>query len=276
MNNHRSKLQERVYEVIFGTDTFAGKLFDLLLILAILSSVIIVMADSMPKQHIAHGLTYLRLEWLLTFFFTVEYITRIWCSPNRKAYITSPFGIVDLLAILPTYIAFFLPQTHPLIIVRLIRILRVFRIFRLFQYLNEANSLIRAMRNSSRKIFVFFSMMIIITTIFGCLVYVVEGPENGFDTIPKSIYWAVVTVTTVGYGDVVPVTALGRAISAVGMLTGYAIIAVPTGIFTAQLATELHRERNMRNCDQCNRSGHDSNAICCKFCGAELPPVTTP
>jgi voltage-gated potassium channel len=248
-----------------------GKAFDLALIAMILTSVLIVMLDSIEGLHAQYGLIFLRIEWLFTAFFTLEYFTRIWCSPNRRAYILSVYGVVDLLAILPTYFAVLVPQAAPLLILRLVRILRIFRILRLLAYLNEANSLIRAMRRSARKIFVFFAMMIVITTIFGCLIYVVEGPDNGFNNIPKSIYWAIVTITTVGYGDVVPVTAIGRAISAVGMLTGYAIIAVPTGIITAELATEITRERNARNCTQCNRSGHDSNAHYCKFCGATLP-----
>jgi len=272
MERQRSQLQENFYRVIFGTDTAAGKLFDLLLILTIVFSVTIVILDSFPALNEGNGQLYYRIEWVLTIVFTIEYAARIWCSPKRLAYVTSYYGIIDLLAILPTYIGLLIPGAHPLVVVRLLRILRIFRVLRLLRFLDEANSLMRAMRSSSRKIFVFFSLMMILTTIFGCLIYVVEGPANGFDTIPKSVYWAIVTVTTVGYGDVVPVTGLGRAISAVGMLTGYAIIAVPTGIFTAHLATELSRQRSLRNCDQCGRSGHDTDAVWCKFCGAELPP----
>jgi voltage-gated potassium channel len=264
-------LQNRFYDVIFGTESTAGKWFDLALIVVILASVVIVMLDSMPELHARYGELYLQIEWIFTLLFTVEYLVRIWCSPNRKAYMTSAFGVVDLLAILPTYIALFVPQAAPLLIVRLIRILRIFRVLRLLAYIREANTLVIALHRSSRKVFVFFSMMIIITTIFGCLIYVVEGPDNGFDNIPKSIYWAIVTITTVGYGDVVPVTNIGRAISALGMLTGYAIIAVPTGIITAELANEIKASRSRRNCLQCERAGHEIDAVYCRFCGAELP-----
>ncbi len=262
--------QRAAYEVIFGTSSIAGRSFDLALIGIICASVVVVMLDSIAELHVDYGQYFLITEWAFTAFFTVEYLVRIWCSPNRKAYVLSPYGIVDFLAILPTYIALFVPGAAPMLIVRLIRILRIFRILRLLAYLSEANILMGALRRSSRKIFVFFSLMMVVTIIFGCLVYVLEGPNNGFSSIPKSIYWAIVTITTVGYGDVVPVTVMGRAVSAVGMLTGYAIIAVPTGIITAELASEITRDRSARNCRQCNRSGHDANAVYCKHCGAHL------
>jgi len=233
-------------------------------------SVAVVLLDSMPKSHALHGPFYLHLEWAFTLIFTIEYALRIWCFPNRKSYVSSGFGIVDLLAILPTYMAFFFPTAASLLLIRLLRILRIFRIFRLLRFYREANVLARSMSNSRRKIFVFFSFMLIITTIFGSLMYVLEGPSNGFSTIPKSIYWAIVTITTVGYGDVVPHTALGQAVASVGMLTGYAIIAVPTGIITAELAAEIHRERSRINCNSCERRGHDSDAVYCKYCGTEL------
>ncbi len=270
MKRTLSPAQRVAYEVIFGTQSPAGKFFDLALIVLILASVLVVMLDSIPQMHAVYGEMFLQIEWAFTLFFTAEYIVRIWCSPNRKAYILSVYGIVDLLAILPTYIALFIPGAASLLIVRLIRILRIFRVLRLLNYLSEANTLAGALRRSSRKIFVFFSMMIIITTIFGCLMYVLEGPAHGFDNIPKSIYWAIVTITTVGYGDVVPLTAAGRAVSAVGMLIGYAIIAVPTGIITAELASGISRERNSRNCRNCSRAGHDADASYCKYCGAHM------
>ncbi|MBN7798995.1 ion transporter [Parahaliea mediterranea] len=267
-------LQKKFYEVIFGTETPAGKWFDICLIMVILSSVTIVMLDSIWDLHATYGELFWRIEWVFTILFTIEYAVRIWCSPNRKAYVLSIYGVVDLLAILPTYIALAFPQAASLLIVRLLRILRIFRVLRLVAFLNEANLLAGALRRSARKIFVFFSMMMIITMIFGCLLYVVEGPESGFDNIPISIYWAIVTITTVGYGDVVPVTALGRAISATGMLVGYAIIAVPTGIITAELASGLRgSHRTSRNCSQCSRAGHDLDARYCKYCGSDLPPL---
>jgi voltage-gated potassium channel len=268
-------LQQQFYEVIFGTETPAGKWFDIALIIVILSSVGIVMLDSIWELHGRYGHLFWLIEWGFTLLFTLEYLVRIWCSPNRRAYVMSVYGVVDLLAILPTYIALAVPQAASLLIVRLLRILRIFRVLRLVAFLNEANMLAGALRRSARKIFVFFSMMIIITMIFGCLLYVVEGPKNGFDNIPISIYWAIVTITTVGYGDVVPLTPLGRLISATGMLLGYAIIAVPTGIITAELASGMRgTHRTTRNCSQCSRAGHDVEARYCKFCGSNLPPLS--
>ncbi len=265
-----SPLQEKFYTVIFGTETASGRAFDLALIVAILASVVIVMMDSMADMHVIYGEFYRRAEWIFTLFFTAEFLIRIWCTPNRKAYLLSVYGLVDLLAILPSYIAFFIPAASSLLIIRLLRILRIFRVLRLLTYLSEANILAGALRRSMRKILVFFSMMMVLTTIFGCLMYVLEGPNNGFSSIPMSIYWAIVTITTVGYGDVVPVTAMGRALSAVGMLVGFAIIAVPTGIITAELASEMNRERTTRNCRNCSRAGHDANAHYCKHCGSHL------
>lgn len=266
--------QKLFYEIIFGTETPAGKWFDICLLVVILSSVLIVMLDSIWDLHVEWGWLFWQIEWGFTVLFTIEYLVRIWCSPNRRAYILSVYGVVDLLAILPTYIALFIPQAASLLIVRLLRILRIFRVLRLIAFLNEANLLAGALRRSARKIFVFFSMMIIITMIFGCLLYVVEGPESGFTNIPISIYWAIVTITTVGYGDVVPLTPLGRAISATGMLIGYAIIAVPTGIITAELASGLRGNHlTSRNCSQCSRAGHDLDARYCKYCGSDLPAL---
>jgi voltage-gated potassium channel len=270
MERKQTDLQRKTYELIFGTDTTVGWIFDLVIILAILISVAVIMLDSIPRYHQVWGQTYIAVEWGFTLLFTLEYALRIWCSPNRKLYITSAFGIVDLLAILPTYLALYIPDANSLLIIRLIRILRIFRVLRLVRFLREANVLARSLSNSRRKIFVFFSIMLIITVIFGCLMYVIEGPANGFGTIPKSIYWAIVTITTVGYGDVVPQTALGQFVASIGMLTGYAIIAVPTGILTAEMAAEINREKTRRNCKNCERTGHDSDAAYCKYCGAEM------
>jgi len=263
-------VQDKFYNIIFGTETTAGRWFDITLIVAILSSVMVILLDSIPALHARHGDGYLRIEWMFTLFFTLEYLVRVWCSPNRRAYIFSVYGIVDVLAIMPTYIAFFIPEAAPLLIIRMFRILRIFRVLRLLKFMSEANVLVGALRDSYRKLIVFFSLMMIITTIFGCLIYVLEGPDHGFDNIPKSIYWAIVTITTVGYGDVVPVTVLGRAVSAVGMLIGFAIIAVPTGIITAELTNKISRERAQRNCQNCARAGHDADADYCKYCGADM------
>ena len=270
MERELTAAQRRAYNIIFGTDPGAGRNFDLFLIAIILLSVAVVLLDSMPRLHREYGQFLLWLEWSFTFFFTIEYALRLWCSPNRKRYALSTFGIVDLLAILPTYIALFIPEAASLLLIRLIRILRIFRVLRLLQFLREANVLARSLSNARRKILVFFAIMLIITTIFGCLMYIIEGPGNGFNTIPGSIYWAIVTITTVGYGNVVPHTPLGQAIAATGMLLGYAIIAVPTGIITAELAWEIGREKARVNCGNCERTGHDADARYCKYCGAPL------
>lgn len=265
----QSALQKTLYRVIFGTGTTAGKWFDLILIGAILLSVTVIMADSIETYHVRYGDLFKRIEWAFTLAFTVEYLLRIWVAQNRRAYIFSVYGIIDFLSILPTYIAFFLPEAAPLLIIRLLRVLRVFRILRLLTFLKEANILAGALRQSARQIFIFFMMVMTTMIIFGCLMYVIEGPQNGFDNIPVSVYWAIVTITTVGYGDYVPISATGRAIAAVGMLIGYAIIAVPTGIFTSKLMAQTQR-RLTSHCAQCSRGGHETDAQHCKYCGASL------
>jgi voltage-gated potassium channel len=270
MERKQTELQHKTYEVIFGTESRWGRNFDLMLILAILVSVAVILLDSIPKYHDFFNGSFHRIEWFFTVLFTVEYLLRLWCSPNRKQYAFSAFGIIDLIAILPTYIVFYIPSASSLLAVRLIRILRIFRVLKLFRFLREFNVLARAMANARRKILIFFSTVLIVTTIFGCLMYVIEGGDNGFATIPKSIYWAIVTITTVGYGDVVPHTPLGQFVASIGMLTGYAIIAVPTGILTAELAYEINREKTLINCKHCERAGHDQDALFCKYCSAEL------
>ena len=272
----QTPLQKKFYDVIFGTETRAGQSFDILLIFVILASVVIIMLDSVDSLSLQYGGLFLQLEWLFTLLFSIEYAIRIWCAPNRRAYIKSTYGIIDLLAVLPTYVALLVPQTSPLLIIRLLRILRIFRVLRLLSLLREANHLAAALQRSARKIFVFFAMMMILTTLFGCLVYVAEGGNKGFENIPNSIYWAIVTITTVGYGDVVPQTAIGRAIASVGMLIGYAVIAVPTGIVTAELtvsqqAREARETRQSRNCSNCAHVETDRDAHYCRTCGAALP-----
>lgn len=270
----QTPLQAKLYTVIFGTDTTAGKWFDIVLIIAILVSVTVIVLDSIAGVHRSFGPLLQRIEWGFTLLFTLEYLLRIWIARNRRAYLRSVYGVIDLLAILPSYLAFFLPQTAPLLIVRLLRVLRVFRVLRLVSFLDEANTVAGALRQSARQVFVFFSMIVTVMVVFGCLMYVIEGPDNGFSNIPVSVYWAIVTVTTVGYGDVVPVTTMGRAISAMAMLVGYAIIAVPTGIFTTNLM--MRREHatgsgsKPLNCPQCARAGHEADARYCRFCGTSL------
>ena len=266
--------QKQVYDVIFGTETTSGRAFDILLLIAIVASVAVIMLDSIPELHSESGVMFWRVEVFFTLIFTAEYFTRIWCSSNRSAYARSMFGIVDLLSILPTYIAFFIPEAAPLLIVRLLRILRIFRILRLLELLTEFTNILDVMKQSAKSVFVFFSLVIILTVIFGCLMYVLEGPEHGFTSIPLSIYWAIVTITTVGYGDVVPQTVAGRAVSAMGMLTGYAIIAVPSAIMTTKLWQNIMEKEKGRwlhwNCPQCAQGGHAKDADYCKHCGSSL------
>jgi voltage-gated potassium channel len=271
-SREQTALQARLYNIVFGTDTPAGKWFDILLIYVILISVGVIIVDSMAGMHQKYGDLLKAIEWGFTGLFTLEYALRIWIAKNRRAYLFSVYGIIDLLAILPSYIAILIPQTAPLLIVRLLRVLRVFRVLRLLVYLDEANRVAGALRQSARQVFVFFSMIITVMVVFGCVIYVLEGPENGFDNIPVSVYWAIVTITTVGYGDVVPVTPLGRAISALAMLIGYAIIAVPTGIFTANMLNEQRKPaiRAPLNCPQCARAGHEVDSRYCRFCGSSL------
>lgn len=264
-------LKHRIYTIIFGTDTPSGKLFDLVLIYAIIASVIIVILDSATLHSASWQVTFSWLEWLFTIFFTIEYVVRVYVSPNRWRYIFSFYGMVDLLSIVPSYLGLFFNDISYLLIIRSLRVLRIFRVLKLVRYLSEANLLARSLFLSRRKISVFFTVVLITATIFGCLMFIVEGPDNGFTSIPRSIYWTIVTITTVGYGDITPHTILGQIISTLVMLTGYSIIAVPTGIFTAEIAQEMQRQRDSRSCRNCERGSHEQGSDYCRHCGAELP-----
>ncbi|GAB2898851.1 ion transporter [Microbulbifer echini] len=259
-------------EVIFGTETPAGRNFDVFLIWAILISVGLILLASIGPIAERYGPFLTMLEWIFTGLFTVEYAARIYCSVNRRKYIFSFYGIVDLLAILPSYLALLYTGATYLLVIRLLRVLRIFRILKLVRYLQDANLLLRALGLARRKILVFYSSVFVMCIIFGSLMFVVEGPEHGFTSIPTSVYWAIVTITTVGYGDISPQTPLGQTIAAMTMLIGYSIIAVPTGILTAELAGEMNRERRYHRCNNCGRSAHDPDAEYCKFCGYRLEP----
>ncbi|MEJ2481879.1 MAG: ion transporter [Gemmatimonadota bacterium] len=259
-----------LHEVIFEADTPAGKAFDILLILAILFSVVIVSLESVPEVRAQYGSQLRAAEWTITILFTIEYILRLMCVQRPIVYATSFFGIVDLLAILPTYISVIIPGTQALTVVRVLRLLRIFRVLKLVQYVSEARSLSVALRASAKKIFVFLFVVVMIVVIVGALMYLVEGPENGFDSIPRSIYWAVVTLTTVGYGDIAPGSALGRFIAVCVMILGYGIIAVPTGIVTRELVREDRSRFTTQVCRSCNAEGHDVDAAFCKSCGNAL------
>ncbi|WP_323813247.1 ion transporter [Cellvibrio sp. NN19] len=270
----KETLRERIYRIIFGTDTPAGKLFDVLLIYTILLSVAALMIDSVEiiNQRYAPYLT--AIEWFFTLLFTIEYGARIYSSPNRWQYIKSAYGIVDLLSILPSYLGLYFTDITYLLVIRLLRVLRIFRVLKLIHYLDEANVLIRSLFQARRKISVFFFVVIVFATIFGSIMYVVEGPANGFTSIPRSIYWTIVTITTVGYGDITPQTPLGQVVASLAMLTGYSIIAVPTGIVTAELAREMRRDELLVKCPNCGKKGHEREADYCSRCGSELNKPT--
>lgn len=265
--------RERLNTIIFDTDTPAGKNFDLLLIYAICFSITAVALDSISEIHNEYGSLLYKIEWGFTILFTFEYFTRIYCAKQPWHYIKSFYGIVDLLSVLPSYIAFLFPGTQYMLVIRILRVLRIFRVLKLMRYTSEANVLMRSILLSRRKIFVFFASILALTSVFGAIMFVIEGPENGFTSIPKSIYWAIVTLTTVGYGDITPQTPIGQAIAALAMITGYSVIAVPTGIITAELANEIQRSKSEEQCKACDRKGHDQDANYCKYCGEPLNEV---
>lgn len=263
-------LRSHLHEIIFEADTPAGKAFDIVLIFSILISVIAVMLDSVESIHLKYDELLVGLEWFFTLLFTVEYGLRLYSVKRSLMYARSFYGIVDLLAILPTYLSLIAPASRYLLIIRILRLLRVFRVLKLVRYLEESENLLRALRASSRKITVFLLTVLTLVTIFGCLLYVIEGEEHGFTSIPRSMYWAIVTLTTVGYGDISPQTALGQTIAAMIMIFGYAIIAVPTGIVTVELSRVQPHMVSTQSCPNCGAEGHDSDAKFCKHCGASM------
>ncbi|MFM2640152.1 ion transporter [Vibrio chagasii] len=266
----RKPLKHHLYVIIFGTHTPAGRAFDISLIIAILASLLVLILESIPNVMTEWSQELRYIEYTFTALFTIEYLLRLYCSPKPKSYATSFYGVVDLLAILPTYLAIIFPGASFMGVVRLLRVMRIFRILKLVRYLQDSNILLRSLLMARRKILIFFSTVGILVVIFGALIFVIEGPENGFTSIPHSIYWAIVTITTVGYGDMVPQTAIGKAIASLTMLLGYSILAVPTGIITAELSNEMNSHKELVKCPNCNRSGHDSDAIYCKHCASEL------
>lgn len=266
----RKPLKHHLYVIIFGTHTPAGRAFDISLIVAILASLLVLILESIPNVMTEWSQQLRYIEYTFTALFTVEYLLRLYCSPKPKSYATSFYGVVDLLAILPTYLAIIFPGASFMGVVRLLRVMRIFRILKLVRYLQDSNILLRSLLMARRKILIFFSTVGILVVIFGALIFVIEGPENGFTSIPHSIYWAIVTITTVGYGDMIPQTALGKAIASLTMLLGYSILAVPTGIITAELSNEMNSHKELVKCPNCNRAGHDSDAMYCKHCASEL------
>ncbi len=272
MNHAPLSLKSRMYTVIFESDTRAGKIFDLSLMAAIVVSLLAVVLDSVESIHLSYHGVLQWVEWFFTLLFTIEYAARLYCVGNRWRYVFSFFGIVDLLAILPTYLALFFPELHVLIDVRVLRLLRIFRVLKLTKYIAEYSFLAQALRASRRKILVFLSAVTMVVLIMGTVMYVVEGPEHGFTSIPTSVYWAITTMTTVGFGDITPKTDLGRIIASLMMLMGWGVLAVPTGIVTA----EMVRDRNAgplttRTCPQCLTEGLGVADRYCRECGHALP-----
>ncbi len=270
MSEFKEQVRKTLRVVIFGTHTPGGRAFDISLIVLILVSVALVFLESVAEVRALYG-KHLRLaEWTITMLFTIEYVIRLWISDNWKRYAFGFFGIIDLLAILPTFISLFIPGSQVLAVVRALRLLRVFRILNMFVYVHEARLLLLALLASRHRILVFMLAVLALVTVFGTVMFVVETPEAGFTSIPRSIYWAIVTLTTVGYGDIAPRTIPGQAIASVIMLLGYAIIAIPTGIVSVELARQTQRSKE-RVCQRCGQIDHLDRATYCFQCGAELP-----
>ena len=259
------------FRLMFRHDSPAERNFDLLLIVIILASVGVVMLDSVESIKMRWHHALMLAEWVFTLAFTAEYIARLWVVRRPWRYATSFYGVIDLLAVLPTYLALLLTGSSYLIVIRILRLLRVFRVLKLVEYSSEAGILITALLRARRKIFVFVSALLGIVVVFGALMYVVEGPEHGFTSIPSGMYWAIVTMATVGYGDIVPQTMLGRFVTSTLILIGYSIIAVPTGIYTAELASSMLPKRRRIRCPDCGLRQHEADAEYCRICGTELP-----
>jgi voltage-gated potassium channel len=266
--------QEKLHEVIYESNTPAGKLFDILLLVAILASIAIVIMDSVAELHEVYGDLFYGLEWGFTVLFTIEYILRLLCLKKPVQYVTSSLGIIDLLAIIPTYLSIFFTGAQSLLVLRALRLLRVFRIFKLTHFLSEMAFLGSAVRGSLKKIFIFMLIVLTLVIILGSVMYLAEGGfngESGFRSIPESIYWCIVTITTVGYGDITPVTSLGKFIASLIMIIGYGIIAVPTGIVTTEMVMKAREKGHHPDvCPSCGREGHDADAVFCKWCGEKL------
>ena len=265
----RDGLRERIYRIMFEADTSTGRGFDILLILAIVASVVAVMLDSMATVREAAGGVLSAAEWVFTILFTIEYLLRLYAAPRRIRYARSFFGVIDLLALAPTYLSILLPGGHFLLVVRVLRVLRVFRVFKLAKYVAEAELIVAALKASGRKIAVFLFAVLSIVVVVGSLIYLIEGDASGFTSIPRSVYWAIVTLTTVGYGDISPRTPLGQTLAAAIMILGYGLIAVPTGLVSMEISLALSRHQK-RVCPECGTAESDPDAKFCRRCSAGL------
>lgn len=270
-----NRLKDKLHEIIFEADTFWGKFFDVTLFIVIILSIVIVFLDSIVSFHNAHENLLLILEWIVTILFTIEYALRIWVLKKPWKYIFSFYGIIDFLSIIPTYLSLFFVGTHFLAAIKIMRLFRVFRVFKLSHYVKESNLLLASLKASIRRIIVFISFILFAVVVIGSMMYIVEGEEAGFTSIPTSIYWAIVTITTVGYGDISPITPLGQFLASFVMLLGYGVLAIPTGIVSVEMIHQVHKEEHEKDfstqaCPSCGGEGHALDAKYCKFCAHEL------
>lgn len=267
---HPTQWRNDLYKVIFEAETPVGKMFDVVLLWAIFISVFIVVMESVSVFRIEYGVLFHNVEWFFTGLFTVEYILRLICVKRPSRYIFSFFGVVDFLATIPTYLGLFFVGAQSLLVIRALRLLRVFRVLKLGRYLSEFDVLIKAIKASKNKILVFLITILTLTVIMGTMMYLIEGEAHGFTSIPRSIYWAIVTITTVGYGDIAPQTVIGQILAAFVMMIGYAIIIVPTGIFSAELSRIVISKKNLKKCQKCLSTSNEENSIYCHLCGEKL------
>lgn len=276
MYNHKSSTssgwRSKLFTVIFESETRAGKIFDIALLVMIVISLLVVLIQGTPTLLEKYNDELYAIEWIITITFTIEYILRILAVKEPWRYVFSLYGLIDLLAILPTFLSLLFPQTRYLLVIRALRLMRVFRIFKLTHFVKEGMAIVIALKASSKRILVFLAFIMVLSVILGSVVYVVEGPINEqFNSIPQSIYWCIVTITTVGYGDISPVSPLGKFIASIIMILGYSIIAVPTGIVTVEMAKSVHTDKlSNQSCPSCSREGHDHDAVYCKYCGEKL------
>lgn len=264
------RIRQHLYFIIFGTTTRAGKLFDIVLLYTILVSILIVMLESVNSIRNEYGSLLRSLEWIVTILFTIEYILRLYVNPHPVKYSLSFLGLVDLLSFFPTYLIFFIPGLQFLVTLRVIRLFRIFRILKLQRYIKEIEVITRSLKASRYKIFVFMITVLLVVIIIGTLMYIIEGPENGFTSIPTSLYWAIVTITTVGYGDIAPMTVAGKFLASFLMFTGYSLLAVPTGLATVEYTKHLISRKSTKKCQKCNDVSHEDDAVFCKICGDKL------
>ncbi|MCK4745380.1 MAG: ion transporter [Bacteroidales bacterium] len=263
-------MRQKLYDIILEAETPAGKSFDMALIFVIVLSVLAVVLESIPSVAADYGPFLKMIEWIITIIFTLEYIARIWAHPKPLQYIFSFYGVIDFLSIIPTYLDFILAGAMTLSVIRGLRLLRIFRIMKITRYSKEGRIIIEALKASRIKILVFLFAVVVVVLVVGSLMYLIEGEESGFTSIPAGIYWAIVTLTTVGYGDITPITLLGKAIASFVMVTGYGIIAVPTGIVTFEIASAVRHQKEIQECEQCGHNQHDADANYCKSCGEKL------